>query len=162
MTNTPIKDKTKQKSGFNINNYNCQIAHSTKNSKKDRGSRDIHFKTSKKFTPLLMVNIDDFTKCKSANAASGISKKPHQKSLFSNNDKSIGHFERKERPDICVTENYIKNLIPVTISGNSNYPCISKNGRKTIYLPNLATSILRKNFIEFVNIYLFSNSHDRF
>ena len=41
MTNTPIKDKTKQKSGFNINNYNCQIAHSTKNSKKDREGQRI-------------------------------------------------------------------------------------------------------------------------
>ena len=27
----------------------------------------------------------------------------------------VSHFERKRRPDVCVTENYIRNFIPVTI-----------------------------------------------
>ena len=55
-----------------------------------------------------MENTDDVTKWKSTNIASANLKKPHQKPLFSDNDKSINHFERKRRPDICVTENYIK------------------------------------------------------
>ena len=44
----------------------------------------------------------------------------------------ISHFERKRRPDIFATKNCIKNFIPVTIPGNSNYASVSKNGRKIL------------------------------
>ena len=57
--------------------------------------------------------------------ASANSKKSHPIKL-------IGHFERKRRLDICVTENYIKNFILVIIPGNSNYASISKNGHKIL------------------------------
>ena len=88
--------------------------------------------SSNKYAPLLTENRDDFIKCKATIIASANSKKPYQKPLFSNNDKLVIHFEWKKRPDICVTENYVKHFIPVTISGNSNYPSILKNGHKTI------------------------------
>ena len=64
-----------------------------------------------------------------ANIASGNSKKSHPIKL-------IGHFERKRRPDICVTENYIKNFTPITIPGNNNYASISKNGHKILIVGN--------------------------
>ena len=64
--------------------------------------------------------------------------------MFSNNDKSISHFERKRRPDICVTENYIKNFIPVTIPGNRNYANISKNGRKILVLGDTHVKRIRR------------------
>ena len=124
-TNTSIIDKTKKKSDFNINNSNWQIAHSSKSSiKSQRGSKDIHFSTSNKFAPLLTENADDVTKCSSTNIASANSKKSHPIKLI--------ELERKRRPDICVTENYIKNFIPVTIPVNSNYASIPKNGRKIL------------------------------
>ena len=123
-TNTPIIDKTKQKNNFNLNNSNWQIVHSSKSSnKRQRESKGIHFETSNKFAPLLTENTDDVTKGSSTNIASANSKKPHPIEL-------ISHFERMRRPDIRVTENYIKNFTPVTIPGNSNYASISKNGRK--------------------------------
>ena len=101
-TNTPIIDKTKQKNDYNINNSNWQIAHSFKiSNKRQRESMDIYFETKNKFTPLLTENADDVTKCSSTNIASANSKKSHPNKL-------ISHFERKRRPDICVTENYIK------------------------------------------------------
>ena len=101
-TNTPIIDKTKQKNDYNINNSNWQIAHSSKiSNKRQRESMDIYFETNNKFTPLLTENADDVTKCSSTNIASANSKKSHPNKL-------ISHFERKRRPDICVTENYIK------------------------------------------------------
>ena len=61
----------------------------------------IHFETNNKFTPLLTENTDDVAKCSSTNIASANSQKSHPNKL-------IRHFERKRRPDICVTENYIK------------------------------------------------------
>ena len=81
---------------------------------------------------MLTENTDDITKCKSTNTASADLKKLYQKPLFSNNDKSISHSERKKRPDICVTENYIKNFTPVTAPGNINYVNTAKNGRKIL------------------------------
>ena len=97
--NTPIIDKTKQKNDFNINNSNWQIAHSSKSSnKRQRGSKDIHFETSSKSVPLLTEKTDYVTKCSSTNMASANSKKSHPIKL-------ISHFQRKRRPDICVTEN---------------------------------------------------------
>ena len=84
------------------NNSNCQIAHSSKSSSKRQGeSMGIHFETNNKFTPLLTENTDDVAKCSSTNIASANSQKSHPNKL-------IRHFERKRRPDICVTENYIK------------------------------------------------------
>ena len=91
-----------------------------------------------------MKNKDDVTKCNSANIASANSKKFHQKPVFSNNDKLISHFERKRRPDICVTENYIKNFTPVTIPGNSNYASISKNGRKILVVGDSHVKRIRR------------------
>ena len=102
------------------------MVHSSKSSNKSqRESKDIHFETSNKDTPFLTENIDDVTKSSSTNIASANSKKSHY-------IKMISHFERKRRPDICVTENYIKNFTPVKIPGNSNYASISKNGRKIL------------------------------
>ena len=63
--------------------------------------------------------------------SSANSTKSCQKSLcFKINDKSVRHFEKKRRTNICVTENYIKNFTTVTIPRNSNYANISKNGCK--------------------------------
>ena len=93
---------------------------------------------------MLTENTDDVTKCKSTNIASANSKKPHQKPLFSNNGKSISHFDRKRRPDICVTENYIKNFTPVTIPANSNYASISKNGRKILVVGDSHVNWIRR------------------
>ena len=63
--------------------------------------------------------------------SSANSTKSYQKSLcFKINDKSVRHFEKKRRTNICVTENYIKNFTRVTIPRNSNYANISKNGCK--------------------------------
>ena len=59
---------------------------------------------------------------------------PHQKLLFTNNDKSASHFERKIRPDVYVTKNYIKYFIPVATPGNSNYASISKNDHKILVI----------------------------
>ena len=56
----------------------------------------------------------------------------------------ISHFERKRRPDICVTENCIKNFTPVTIPGNSNYASISKNGRKTLVVGDSHVKRIRR------------------
>ena len=154
-TNTPIIDKTKQKM-TNINNSNWQIAHSSKSSNKRQGeSKDIHFETSNKFTPLLTKNTDDVTKSSSTNIASANSKKSHPIKL-------ISHFERKRRPDICVTENYIKNFTPVTIPGSSNYASISKNGRKILvvgdnHVKRIRRSILTTN-LEMAKLYFRSFS----
>ena len=137
-TNTPIIDKTKQKNDFNINNSNWQIAHSSKSSnKRQRGSNDIHFETSNKFASLLTENTDDLTKCSSTNKGSANSKKSYPIKL-------VSHYERKRRPDICVTENYIKNFTPVTIPGNSNYASISKNGRKTLVVGDSHVKRIRR------------------
>ena len=84
---------------------------------------DIHFESDNKFTSLLTENTDDVTKCSSTDIASTNSKK-------FNPIKLISHFERKRRPDICITKNYIRNFTLVTISGNSNYASISKSGCK--------------------------------
>ena len=112
-TNTSIIDKTKQENDFNINNSNWQIARSSKSSnKRQRESMDIHLETNNKFISLLTENTDDVTKCSSTNIASANSKKPHPNKL-------ISHFERKRRPDICVTENYTK------ISHQSEYLAIA-------------------------------------
>ena len=35
-----------------------------------------------------------------------------------------------KRPDICITEKYIKNFTPNTVPGNSTYSGITKHGRK--------------------------------
>ena len=91
-----------------------------------------------------MENTDDVTKYKSTNIAWENSNKPHQESLFSNNGKSISHFERKRRPDICVTENYIKNFTPVTIPGNSNYASISKKDRKILVIGDSHVKRIRR------------------
>ena len=55
--------------------------------------------------------------------------------------------------DLCVINGFgfICNMITTK--------CLWKNG---IHLQDLGTSILSKNFIEFVNNYLFSNFDDRF
>ena len=61
--------------------------------------------------------------------------------------KLISHFERKSRPDICVTEDNIKNVTPVTIHGNSNYASISKNGCKILVVGDShVKQIRRTNF----------------
>ena len=139
--NTPIIDKTKQKNDFNINNSNWQIAHSSKSSnKRHRESKDIHFENSNRFTPLLTENTDDVTKSSSTIIASANSKKSHPMKL-------ISHFERKSRSDICVTEDNIKNVTPVTIHGNSNYASISKNGCKILVVGDShVKQIRRTNF----------------
>ena len=82
---------------------------------------DILFETRNKFALLVMENTDDATKCSSTNTASANSKKSYPIKL-------ISHFERKRRPNVCATENYIKNFTSITIPGNSNYASISKNG----------------------------------
>ena len=64
--------------------------------------------------------------------------------LFSNNDKSVINFERKRRPDVCVTENYIKKFIPVTELGNSNYASISKNDRKILAIGDIHVKRIRR------------------
>ena len=57
MTNSPIKDKKKQSNDFNINKFDLQTAHFTKNTnKRYRGSNDIQFETGNKVTPLRMEN----------------------------------------------------------------------------------------------------------
>lgn len=66
--NTLIKDKTKQNNEWHfvltLNNPDWQTTHSTETSNnRQRRSNDILFETSKKFAPLLMENIDDFTAC---------------------------------------------------------------------------------------------------
>ena len=86
---------------------------------------------------MLTEDTDDITKCSSTNIASVNSKKSHPIKL-------ISHFERKRRPDICVTENYIKNFTPVTIPGNSNYASISKNGRKTLVVGDSHVKRIRR------------------
>ena len=35
-----------------------------------------------------------------------------------------------KRPDICISEKYVKNFIPTTVPGNSTYSGITKHGRK--------------------------------
>ena len=35
-----------------------------------------------------------------------------------------------KRPDICITEKYVKNFTPTTVPGNSTYSGITKRGRK--------------------------------
>ena len=145
MTNSTIKGKTKQNNEFNINNSNWQIAHSTKNSsKRQRGSKDIHFQNNNKFTPLLAENTDDNTKCKSTIIAQANSKNSHQKPPLSNNEKSISHFERKRRRNICLTENDIKSFTPVTIPGNSNYATISKTGHKILVVGDSHVKQIRR------------------
>ena len=98
---------------------------------------DIHFETTNKFIPLLRENTDDVTKCSSTNIASANSKKPHPIKL-------ISHFEKKRRPDICVTKNYIKNFTPVTIRGNGNYASILKNGRKILIVGDSRVKRIRR------------------
>ena len=96
-----------------------------KTATKDREGQTIFtLKPAKKYAQLLIKNIDDFTTYKSTNTISTNSKKPHQKPLFSSNDILVNHFERERRPDVCVTENYIRNSIPVTI------PIVSPKGWK--------------------------------
>ena len=56
----------------------------------------------------------------------------------------ISYFERKRRPDICVTENHSKNFTPVTIPGNSNHASISKNGRKNLVVGDSHVKQIRR------------------
>ena len=88
---------------------------------------------------MLTENTDNVTKSSSTNIASANSRKSHPIKL-------ISHFERKKRPDICVTENYIKNFTPVTIPGSSNYASISKNGRKILVVGDSQVTRIRIDF----------------
>ena len=51
---------------------------------------------------------------------------------------------KKRRPDNCVTENYIKKFIPVTIPGNINFANISKNGRKILFVRESQVKRIRR------------------
>ena len=108
---------------FPISSSNWHIAHSSYSSnKRQRRSKNIHSETSNTLAPLLTENPDDITKCSSINIALGNSKKSHLIKLMS-------HFDKKRRPDVCVTENSIKNFTPVTIPGNSNYASVPKKSK---------------------------------
>ena len=104
---------------------------------KDRETMDIHFETGNKFASLLGENTDDVMKCSSTDIASTNSKKFNPKKL-------ISHFERKRRPDICITENYIRNFTLVTIPGNSNYASISKSGCKILVVGDSHVKRIRR------------------
>ena len=104
---------------------------------KDRETMDIHFETGNKFASLLGENTDDVTKCSSTDIASTNSKK-------FNPNKLISHFERKRRPDIRITENYIRNFTLVTIPGNSNYASISKSGCKILVVGDSHVKRIRR------------------
>ena len=113
---------------------------------------DIHFETTNKFAPLLTENTDDVTKCSSTNIASVNSKKSHPITL-------INHFERKRRPNICVTENYIKNYTTVTIPGNGNHASILKNGRKILIVGDSYVKQIRR--IDFIKELRHGKAHFR-
>ena len=98
---------------------------------------DIHFESDNKFTSLLTENTDDVTKCSSTDIASTNSKKFNPMKL-------ISYFERKRRPDICITENYIRNFTLVTIPGNSNYASISKSGCKILVVGDSHVKRIRR------------------
>ena len=104
---------------------------------KDRETMDIHFETGNKFASLLGENTDDVMKCSSTDIASTNSKK-------FNPNKLISHFERKRRPDIRITENYIRNFTLVTIPGNSNYASISKSGCKILVVGDSHVKRIRR------------------
>ena len=64
--------------------------------------------------------------------------------MFSNTDKLISHFKRKRRPDISITENYIKDFTQVTIPDNSNCASISKNGHKILVVGDSHVKRIRR------------------
>ena len=52
---------------------------------------------------------------------------------------------RNKRPLVCTNENYLKNFIPFTVPGNSNYTSIIKNGRKVLVVGDIHVKRIRRN-----------------
>ena len=52
---------------------------------------------------------------------------------------------RNKRPLVCTTENYLKNFIPFTVSGNSDYASTIKNGRKGLVVGDSHVKRIRRN-----------------
>ena len=52
---------------------------------------------------------------------------------------------RNERPLACTTENNLKNFIPFTVLGNSDYASIIKNDRKALVVGDSHIKRIRRN-----------------
>ena len=74
--------------------------------------------------------------------------KPQQNHSFSNIKKEFSQANdaaRNKRPDVCITEKYISNFIPLTVPGNSNFASITKNGRKILVAGDSHIKRIRRN-----------------
>ena len=52
---------------------------------------------------------------------------------------------RNKRLLVCTTEDYVKNFIPFTVPGNSDYASIIKNGRKVLVVGDSHIKRIRRN-----------------
>ena len=50
-----------------------------------------------------------------------------------------------KRPDICITEKYVKNFTPTTVPGNSTYSGINKHGRKICVVGDSPIKRIKRN-----------------
>ena len=50
-----------------------------------------------------------------------------------------------KRPDICITEKYIKNFTPTTVPGNSTYSGVTKYGRKIYVVSDSHIKRIKRN-----------------
>ena len=55
-----------------------------------------------------------------------------------------------KRPDICITEKYVKNFAPTTVPGNSTYSSITKHGHKICVVGDSHIKRIKRN--DFNNI----------
>ena len=86
----------------------------------NRKSNDIHFKLSNRFS---LLNVDqDLTGSTSTvpNILEKIPASSRNTSLHTTNT------VRNERPLVCASENYLKNVIIFTVPGNSDYASVVK------------------------------------
>ena len=96
---------------------------------RSRKSNDIHFKLSNRFSPL---HDDDqnLTRKRPTSTIPNITEKIPSNSR--NTSLHTTNTVQNKRPLVCTTENYLKNFIPFTVPGNSDYAIIIKNGRKVL------------------------------
>ena len=133
------KDKVNVNCEFNNlkNESQWQIAtsrnkdgHSTNAGKvtleRTRKSNDIHFKLSHRFSPL---HVDQDLTRQTSTIPNIPEKIPtNRRNTFLHTTNTV----RNKRPLVYITKNYLKNFIPFTVPGNSDYASVIKNGRKVL------------------------------
>ena len=126
-------DNLKNKSQWQIATSRNNRGHSTNTRKNTLGrnkkSNDIHFELSNRFSSLHNDDQNSTTKRPTSTIPNIPQKIPTNSSNTSPHATSAA---RNQRPLVCTTENYLKNFIPFTVPGNSDYTSIIKNGHKVL------------------------------